>query len=73
MREMPVRIVIKKNKKKVAEWFNLHELFPQQKEIMAIFTGVIGNENINCCDAFKAVSYTHLDVYKRQLYVLQNI
>ena len=50
---------------------------------MAIFTGVIGNENINCCDAFevgkiglsimegqkfKAVSYTHLDVYKRQGY-----
>lgn len=37
---------------KIAEFFHIHNPFPDVQEVMAISTGIVGNETIDCYKAF---------------------
>jgi len=39
---------IKRDVKKLLDWFNSHDLFPYTESIMSIATEVTGDEKINC-------------------------
>ncbi|KAL4105063.1 hypothetical protein QTP88_020338 [Uroleucon formosanum] len=38
---------------KIIEWLTIHNPFPQTNKIMSISNGIIGNDEINCCDAYE--------------------
>jgi len=40
------------NVKKLVEWFASHNPFPTTNKIMSLATGIIGNDEINCHDAY---------------------
>ena len=57
-------------------WFQEHNPFEKSPELSSLSTGVLASDSLDCDRAFEkgvaaigeieAVSYTHLDVYKRQ-------
>ncbi|KYN00649.1 hypothetical protein ALC62_08572 [Cyphomyrmex costatus] len=38
--------------KKLVEWFASHNPFPKTNQIMSLATGIVGNDEINCHDAY---------------------
>lgn len=38
---------------KIIEWLTIHNPFPQTNKIMSISNGIIGNDEINCYDAYE--------------------
>lgn len=52
---------------KIEEWFQSHPPFNENEKIMSLYTGIIGDEYVNCYNAFKIGSDAVGKVFEKKL------